>query len=203
MWHRLVQIISLTAVTSGVCLTGSAARAGIDAAAICKDKKLTVAGRHTQALSRAFGRNFRASNSARLAVDISKADSRLTRDFAAAERASSCLTTGDADTIGAKDEALVADVLARRPTKFVFTTTAAAGTCGRINDDSAGTGTDLVPYGSAAAALDCGNCGEGNETLFDLLHPQDLELTHQQCCRSPWARCDLASRRRHPGRVRG
>jgi hypothetical protein len=37
-----------------------------------------------------------------------------------------------------------------------FVTDAPGGVCGRINDNAAGTGTDLTPYGATAAQLDCG-----------------------------------------------
>jgi hypothetical protein len=196
MWTRLLQTLSLTAVASTVGILGSDARAGIDPATICKDRKLTASARQTQALSRAFGRNLKIPNSAKLAADVSKASSRLTKDFSAAESASSCLTTGDAAAIEAKDEALVADVLEEIsppfppgfcPEKFVFTTALAGGICGRINDDSAGAGTDLVPYSAGAPALDCGTvyCGgggssfpaarvpDGATTIFDIVDCTD------------------------------
>jgi hypothetical protein len=37
-----------------------------------------------------------------------------------------------------------------------FMTGSPGGMCGRINDDPAGTGTNLTPYGGGAAQLDCG-----------------------------------------------
>jgi hypothetical protein len=164
----LLRRTPLTVVGLAVCLLGSRAHASVDPAAICKDKKLTAAARHTRSLSRAFGRNLKIPNSAKLAIDVSKASSRLTKDFLAAESAASCLTMGDAAAIDAKSDALVADVLDELsppdcPDFFVFTTGAPGGTCGRINDDSAGTGTDLTPYGAASASLECGAlyCGGG------------------------------------------
>lgn len=174
MRNRLLHTTPLIAVGFAVCLFGSGAYAGVDPAAICKDKKLTAAAKQTQALTRAFGRNLKIPNSAKLSVDASKAGSRLTKDFLAAESAASCLTTDDAAAIDAKSDALVADVLDElsppvipRCRDFVFTTRAAGGTCGRINDDSAGTGTDLTPYGSGNATLECGTvyCGGGSSAL--------------------------------------
>ncbi len=51
-------------------------------------------------------------------------------------------------------------------TRLNFTTGLPGGLCGRINDDVAGTGTDLTPYGASAAQLDCGTLyiGGGGST---------------------------------------
>jgi hypothetical protein len=41
-------------------------------------------------------------------------------------------------------------------TKLAFTTVPPGGSCGRVNTDPAGTGTDLTPYGATSPALQCG-----------------------------------------------
>ncbi len=41
-------------------------------------------------------------------------------------------------------------------TRLAFTTVAPGGSCGRVNTDPAGTGTDLTPYGATSSALQCG-----------------------------------------------
>jgi hypothetical protein len=40
--------------------------------------------------------------------------------------------------------------------ELAFTTVPPGGSCGRVNDDRAGTGTDLTPYGATSPQLDCG-----------------------------------------------
>ena len=58
------------------------------------------------------------------------------------------------------------DCTCRTFDSLVFTTGLPAGTCGRINDDTAGTGTDLTPYGSVTNVLTCGTLyiGGGGST---------------------------------------
>lgn len=42
------------------------------------------------------------------------------------------------------------------PCCLTFTTGPPGGSCGRINDDAAGTGTDLTPFSQTSSALECG-----------------------------------------------
>jgi hypothetical protein len=102
------------AIGMGMLLLAGSAHAAIDPAALCKDKKLKATGKKTNSLARAFGKNIKTPNVAKLAQDISKAQSKFTKGFTKAEYSGSgvalgCLTTEDADTIEALVDDLVLD----------------------------------------------------------------------------------------------
>jgi hypothetical protein len=59
-------------------------------------------------LLKAYGKNIKKPNPAKLASDISKAQSKFTKGFVKAESKGGCVTTGDAATIEAKTDAFVA-----------------------------------------------------------------------------------------------
>jgi hypothetical protein len=158
----------LGAIAVGVFTLGaSAAYAGVPPDATCKDVKGKEAGKYVLNTAKAFGANIKVANTTKLGSDLSKAHSKITKGFTKAEftgtgSAKGCDTIEDVDDIEAKGDALVADVLdelAGAPfcaTTLTFTTGLPAGTCGRINNDSAGTGTDLTPYGAGGPVLTCG-----------------------------------------------
>jgi hypothetical protein len=158
----------LGAIAVGVFTLGAAtAYAGAAADATCKDAKAKGTGKYVLGTAKAFGKNIKVTNTAKLSQDLSKAHSKMTKAFTKAEFAGSgasknCDTIEDVDDIEAKGDALVADVLDELEgapfcaSTLTFTTGLPGGSCGRINNDSAGTGTDLTPYGAGSAQLDCG-----------------------------------------------
>jgi hypothetical protein len=92
-------------------LSGTAAVAGVDPGDNCQFKKDLGAGKNTFGLLKAFGKNKKTPNPGKLAEDVSKAQSKITKAFTGAEDAGGCVTTGDAGAIELKSEALVDDVL--------------------------------------------------------------------------------------------
>ena len=177
MAKRLVPMV----VIALLVVVATAAHAGVAPASLCKDKKGKETGKKALGLLKAFGKNLKTPNVGKLASDISKAQSKFTKGFTKAEFAGSgaskgCEAIEDADDIETKVDAFVADVLddlSPPPTTTTtttstttsttnpcgilqFTTGRPGGSCGRINDDPAGTGTDLTPYGGSAPQLDCG-----------------------------------------------
>ena len=66
----------------------------------CKEAKARTAGKSAFDLLKAFGSDLKRPDAARLARDISKAESKLTRGFSKAESRGRCDTVGDAATIG-------------------------------------------------------------------------------------------------------
>jgi hypothetical protein len=92
---------------------GSLAHAAVNPIAACKEKKAKATGKKAADLLKAFGKNEKKPNPAKLAVDISKAQSKFTKAFTKAEKTggASCPTSGDASAIEAKVDALVTDVV--------------------------------------------------------------------------------------------
>jgi hypothetical protein len=174
--------ILATMVIGLLVLSGAFAHAGVPPASTCKDKKGKATGTKALGLLKAFGKNLKTPNVGKLASDVSKAQSKFTKGFTKAEFSGSgaskdCQSIEDADDIEAKVDAFVADVLgdlSPPPSTTTTTTTSSTtttsngcpilefatgplgGSCGRINDDVAGTGTDLTPYGGSGPQLDCG-----------------------------------------------
>lgn len=102
------------AIGMGMLLLARGAHAGIDPGDLCKDKKLKATGTKTKNILRAFGKNIKVTNVAKLTQDISKAQSKFSKGFTRAEFSGSgaskgCLTIEDADTIEAMVDALVID----------------------------------------------------------------------------------------------
>jgi hypothetical protein len=89
-------------------------------AAVCKDKKGKAVGVYALGVLKAFGRNTKAPNTAKLAGDLSKAQVRISKGFTRAEFSGyygslGCETTGDVGAMEAKTNAFVADVLDEIP----------------------------------------------------------------------------------------
>jgi hypothetical protein len=87
-----------------------------NSAAICKQKKTRDLGNHTFGLARAFGKNLKTPNAAKLVSDVSKARSKLTRHFTRAEfdgtgASRGCDTVGDVGTLEGKVDIVVQDTL--------------------------------------------------------------------------------------------
>jgi hypothetical protein len=95
------------AIVLGVFVgAGAVAEAAVDPAIACKEKKAKATGKKASDLMKAFGKNIKKSNAAKLATDISKAQSKFTKAFTKAE-SGSCKTSGDSGAIEAKVDALV------------------------------------------------------------------------------------------------
>ncbi len=92
-------------------LSGTAAFAGVAPGDNCQAKKDLGAGKNAFGLLKAFGKNAKVPNNTKLAEDISKAQSKITKAFTSAEGAGGCVTTADVGTIEGKIEVLVDDVL--------------------------------------------------------------------------------------------
>jgi beta-glucosidase len=100
------------AVALGVFFcAGSPAQGAGDLAANCKEAKAKTAGKKAFDLLKAFGKNGKKPNHAKLAGDVSKAQSKFTKGFSKAESSGACRTTADTEAMEAKVDAFVDDVL--------------------------------------------------------------------------------------------
>jgi pimeloyl-ACP methyl ester carboxylesterase len=91
------------------------ARAGTDPADACKNAKAKAAGKKAADLLKAYGKDAKKEDAAKLASSISKAQSKFTKSFNKAESKGGCLTTGDAAAIEAKVDAFVEDITLQIP----------------------------------------------------------------------------------------
>jgi hypothetical protein len=110
---RILRAIVLVAIVLG---TNLAVEAGVTPANLCKDSKAKDTGLYALSLTKTFGRNGKVPNLVRLACDLSKAQSKITKGFTKAEFSGSgvprgCVTTGDVVAIQAKADSLAEDVL--------------------------------------------------------------------------------------------
>jgi len=104
---------TLTVIMSlGVLLVAGTVQAGVAPDALCKEKKAKAAGKKAADLMKAFGKNIKKTDTAKLAEDVSKAQSKFTKAFTKAEGAGGCDTNGDAAAIEAKVDAAVSDLVA-------------------------------------------------------------------------------------------
>jgi hypothetical protein len=105
-------IRAAVAIALGIFIAAdSAAQAGVNPRAVCKEKKAKAAGKKTADLLKAFGKNTKKPNGAKLDSDISKARSKFTKGFTKAEATGTCPTSGDSGTIAAKVDAFVDHVV--------------------------------------------------------------------------------------------
>jgi hypothetical protein len=107
----MLSTLVLAVALSMFVVVGAPVQAGVDPFDVCKEKKAKATGKNAADLLKAYGKNEKKPNATKLSADISKAQSKFTKGFAKAE-ARSCLTSGDADTIGPKVQAFLLDVLA-------------------------------------------------------------------------------------------
>ena len=120
---------------------GTSAHAGVAPASMCKDVKAKETGKKALGLLKAFGKNAKVPNTAKLTTDISKAQSKFSKGFTKAEftgagASKGCGIIEDADDIEAKVDALVLDVLdelAQPPAGPVEVMGALTATIGRFN----------------------------------------------------------------------
>jgi hypothetical protein len=88
-------------------LVASPVHAAGGPAAACTEAKARAAGKKAAALLKAYGKNIKKPEPAKLAASISKAQSKMTKGFLKAEGKGGCATTGDVDGIEAKTDAFV------------------------------------------------------------------------------------------------
>jgi hypothetical protein len=101
-------------------LFGAPADAGADVGNACKAAKAKAAGRKALDLLKAFGKNMRIENPAKLERFISRAQSKFTAAFIKAETTGGCLTSDDAGAVEVEVDAFVEQVVAEvAPTGFV------------------------------------------------------------------------------------
>ena len=103
---------SIVALILGtLILSGTVAHASPnDPAAECVEAKAKAAAKKAKKLLQALGKNIRESSPKKLAFNISKAQSKFTREFTKAESRRQCETVGDAAAIEAKVDAAVENV---------------------------------------------------------------------------------------------
>jgi len=110
MLRKLVTAFALGFLV--LVLAGSSVGAAVDAADLCKEKKAKAAGKKAFDLLKAFGKNQKKPNAAKLGSDVSKAQSKFTKGFIKAEGKGACQTSGDAQPVEEKVDAFVGDVIA-------------------------------------------------------------------------------------------
>ena len=111
----MVRTLAL-AIGLGAFLVMGTAHAGVPWDALCKEQKTKAAGKKGFDLLKAFGKNMKKTDDARLASDISKAESKFTKGFSKAESKGACVTTADSDAIETELNAFVSYVLANLET---------------------------------------------------------------------------------------
>jgi hypothetical protein len=140
----------------------AAALAGVAPQAQCKDAKGRATGKKSLDLLKSFGRNGKKPNVGKLGTDIFKAESRFTKGFTKAEAALGCATTGDADTIEAKVEAFVADILVDLAGSSTVTSTSTTSTTSTsVPPPACNLSAPPACGGACPAGLTCGNVGLG------------------------------------------
>jgi hypothetical protein len=95
-----VKHASVVVVVFALLLACASAHAGVAAVDLCKDKKYKASGKNTFELLKAFGKNKKKKNVAKLGSDLSKAASKLSKSYTKAEFDGSgnpkgCATTND------------------------------------------------------------------------------------------------------------
>ena len=130
----MVRTHAVVLAFAALLVTSVPAHGGTDPAATCKSTKAKAAGKNAADALQAFGRNTRKPDVPRLSATLSKAASRLTKDFQKAESKGGCATTGDVGPIAAKVDSFVDDVVAMTAlttttVTSTTTTTTAASMC--------------------------------------------------------------------------
>ena len=119
----------LVAAVVGVLLvSGYTAHASVNPAALCREKKSRATGKKAFDLLKAFGKNVKKEDPARLDSAISKAESKFTKEFTRAEAHGDCLTSDDSASIEAKVEAFIVTVISDVCLVTTTTTTSATTT---------------------------------------------------------------------------
>ena len=144
----------LVAIALGISVcVGVRVDASSTAAAKCREAKVKAAGNKAFALLRAYGKNRNHSDSVRLAVDISKAQSKFTRSFTKAESRGGCRTFGDSHGIEAKVDAFVGAAIG--------TLCPACGDSIQAPGEECDGGDDASCPGACQPDCSCAECGDG------------------------------------------
>jgi pimeloyl-ACP methyl ester carboxylesterase len=115
-----LSVTGACALALGVFLIAGPAVAGVDPDNLCKDKKAKAAGKKVLDKLKAYGKDAKKQNAAKLAADLSKAESKFERAFTKAEfdgkgELRGCVTTGDATNIELTVDDFVRDMLCDGP----------------------------------------------------------------------------------------
>jgi len=174
-------------VTSAMfVLAGSTVYAGVDPAAQCVSAKEKATGVKALSLLRAFALDVKKPNADKLAADISKAQSKFTRDFNRAEDRAGCDTNGDAGTIEAKVDALVYEVIRELCPACGDVILAGGETCDPVTGcelipdtvpcydglfcngaDTCAGGSCNIHAGNPCSGIECNTCQEDADTCID------------------------------------
>ena len=98
-------------VTLGFVVAGSVGHAGVDPAALCKEKKAKATGKKAADHLKAYGKNVKKPDAGKLVANLSKSESRFTKAFTKAEGKGGCKIEGDAATIEVKVDNFVDEII--------------------------------------------------------------------------------------------
>jgi hypothetical protein len=140
---------------------GGPVHAATDPADACKDTKAKTTGKKASALLKAYGKNIKKPDAAKLAGSVSKAQSKMTKGFVKAESKGGCETTGDVGTIEAKTDAFAASMI-----EDIGGATCGNGIKGGAEECDAGPPNGAGPSGDCLsgtcnAGCECAGCGDG------------------------------------------
>jgi hypothetical protein len=170
---RLVGLVAIGVLLAGIA---GSAHAGVDPGANCKDKKGKAVGKATLDLLKAFGKNIKKKNLAKLGSDVSKAQSKLTKGFTKAEYTGAgalrgCVTTNDVGIMEAKVEMIVLETIG-----------SASPACG---DNIQAPGEDCDGTDDAGCPGLCNpdcTCPECGNLVTDGTEDCDTGITPGDCC---------------------
>ena len=168
----------------GAFLMGGPAHAATDPAAACKDTKAKTTGKKASALLKAYGKNIKKPDPAKLAGSISKAQSKMTKGFVKAESKGGCATTGDVGAIEAKTDGFAASCI-----EDIGGATCGNGIKGGSEECDAGGGDGAGPSddclsGTCNAGCLCAGCGDGILAGGEDCDEGGANGTSASCCNS-------------------
>ena len=184
----------LAALPAGAAVEQAARCPVVDQAARCKEAKARETGKKAFGLLKAFGKNTKKPNAARLAQDISKVQSKFAEGFSKADGRGGCQTTGDADSIEAMVDGFVIDTVGRLCPACRDGILASSEECDDANlDDGDGcSGLCVVEVGWSCGG-EPSNCTEicGDEIVVGQEECEDGNLSNEDPCPSSClvARC--------------
>ncbi len=149
----------------GLLVIGPAStRADVAPEARCRDAKGKATGTAALGILKAFGRNEKKPDSAKLDAEVSKAKSKLTQAFAVAEARGGCVTSGDVQLVDGKVDLFVAEVIAALGSGTASTTTTTSGGSTTTTTSPPSVCDSTAPPtcgGACPSGLGCGNVGLG------------------------------------------
>jgi hypothetical protein len=99
------------AIAVAVLVAAAPVSAGVESAILCNQAKYKAAGKKAFDLLKAFGKNTKKSDTAKLVEDIARAQSSFKREFSTADTLGSCPFPGDAADVGPAIDDCVSDVI--------------------------------------------------------------------------------------------